>query len=162
MKNGCTVTDKEIKTPVCIAGATPSRVATSYFSESLWAFGRLYPQGPAHDYARVFDFRRPFFVPSSKSGTGENQKICIGGKCITPSTNCRATRRSSSSKFASTLTSLSACPGAWRFGPRGNTPTGNKKFQKSSCANFSARSISLSKRWTRRGNNQKNYRYLTA
>lgn len=59
--------------------------------------------------------------------------------------------------------SQSASLGAWLCGPRGNTPTGNSGFPTSSCASCSARSISLSKRWNRRGAGiELNYRYLTA
>lgn len=39
-----------------------------------WAWRGQYPQGPAHVCTRVFDLFKPFFVPSSKSGTWEKQK----------------------------------------------------------------------------------------
>lgn len=165
MKNGCTVRLKELENSIAKSGR--------YYRQSsnLLLFQKAF--GLSEDCTRkdqcttlsVFSTSGSSFFVLTRNGAEKVniENLLRGFVCITPSTNCPATRRSSSSKFASISISRFACPGAWLCGPRGNTPTGNSVFPISSCASCSARSTSLSKLWTRRGAGiELNYRYLTA
>ena len=168
MKNGCTVSTKELENSSPIAGVTTvtSSNLLLFVEKSLGL-----PEGCNRKVQRttigVFSTSgSPFFVLIRNGAKRENRnKTDRSRKCISISTASALIRLSSNSKFASISTSRSACPGAWLCGQRGNIPTGNSGFQTSSCASCSARSISLSKRWTRRTGsriNQNDYRYRTA
>lgn len=165
MKNGCTVSIKELENSNISSGRYSVKGGNLLLFVEKSFIGL--PEGCNRKVQRtttdVFSTSgSPFFVLIRNGAKRENRKnFSRSPKCIASKTSALI-RRNSSSRSASISNSQSESLAAWLCGPRGNTPTGNSGCQTSSCASCSARSISLSKRWNRRGNNQKNYRYLTA
>lgn len=165
MKNGCTVTDKELENSISTAGVTTVKVATSYYFRKSLGLSEGCHRKVQRTAVDVFSTSGSSFFVLTRNGAkkANRKKINRSPKCIARSNALALIRRNSSNRSASISNSQSESLAAWLCGPRGNTPTGNSGFPTSSCASCSARSISLSKRWNRRGAGiELNYRYLTA
>lgn len=164
MKNGCTVSLKELENSSPIAGVTTVTSSNLLFFKKAFGLSEGCTRKDQRTAIGVFSTSESsFFVLTRNGAKRENRnKTDRSPKCIASKTSALI-RRNSSSRSASISNSQSESLAAWSAEPRGNTPTGNSVFPISSCASCLALSTSLSKLWTRRGAGiELNYRYLTA